>query len=120
MTSYNNTVSNGSIGMRFVGMNESDLLSCINAISDPPQFPDEQDPLRRIWWNNRNLTGYVYWLAFGDIYQDYFQETIVCNDGCPDLLLTCNVSQLYSPLHPYFGRYIFTTSSEAIEHCALP
>jgi hypothetical protein len=55
---YNNNVSGNAIGLRFAGGKYYDrLLSCIDPVADPPQFYDDLDNLRRIWFYNKNLTG---------------------------------------------------------------
>ena len=93
MCIYNNNISGGAIGLRIVGSNNTAILSCINQTIDPPQFYDNQDVLRQIFFYNKNLTGYIHWLVIGEVYQDYFQNTIYCDDGCiPENPGACNVS----------------------------
>lgn len=57
MCIFNNTVTGGAIGLRISGCYPEDILSCVNATENPEKFQDEQDPLRRIWFQNRELTG---------------------------------------------------------------
>lgn len=121
----NNTVSGMPIGLRFAGGKYYDrLLSCVNATENPPQFYDELDNLRRIYFTNRNLTGYVHWLVYAEIYQDFPQTWLFCDNGCvPGTPAACNVSltdPAYVPTHPWWDTLVFRDINRAIERCALP
>lgn len=115
---YNNNISGGAIGIRFAGMQYDALLSCINATDDPPMFYDLQDNLRRIWFYNKNATGYIHWLVYGEVYQDFPQTWIPCDDGCPPgPPSACNVSltdPAYVVTHPWYVFISFSLLSSFV------
>jgi hypothetical protein len=119
----NNNISGGAIGLRLSGMSVDTADSCINATEVPGFFDDDLDFLRKVWYVNQNITGYVQCIVYGDPHQDFFNTWKYCCGGCLGVLDACNVSLTdpkYTPIHPFWNTLIFTDLSLAITNCTHP
>lgn len=66
---YNITISDGAIGLRLSGMNQTTVDSCVNNTLLPGFFDDGLDFLRRIYYYNPNITG-AFRIAYNSISQE--------------------------------------------------
>ena len=105
------------------GLDYPTILSCIDNVTNPLQFDDKLDPLRRICAQNRLTNGTVHGFIYGDSYQDISAEDIVAcdavNNTCcvpPDPTF-CTVTQPFRPTHPWAFRFYFPDLQSAIDGC---
>lgn len=109
--------------IRWSGMNESVVDSCIDASQLAGFFHDANDFLRKVWYYNQDADGYIHDLVYGYPYQDFFQTWIYCDDGCVPVMDACNVSltdPYYTPQHPFWNKLVFTDLSLANTNCTHP
>lgn len=115
--------SGSAIGIRWSGMDKSVVDGCVNSTVLSGFFSDEQDFLRKVWYFNQDVDGYVHDLVYGFPYQDFFNTWIFCDDGCVGTLDACNVSltdPYYTPIHPFWNTQVFNDLSLAITNCTHP
>jgi hypothetical protein len=106
------------------GIGYPTILSCIDNVTNPMQFDDRVDPLRRMCRQNNASSATVRGFIYGESYQDNQPEDLIACDKpsngtcCQPVDPTfCNVTFPFNPNHPWAFRFYFPDLDSAIAGC---